>query len=226
MRMEQTHAVHTELKLPLERRLRLGEDYDALSAFRLLSRSISRYPHDLRAHAQRILLATQPSHVDSLAGALQDLSIALAGKGKPFFTQLLETVKPSLAEADYSRLLSQFDADTPDQCWHKGSVLANGVCEKNKLVSFSGVETSEFENILDEARSYIEYGQIENAQELLEQELLENGLQSTEVTEELLNLYQYTRNRSQLESMSLLLKERNFELSPEWQQCLQHAESW
>ena len=46
-------------KMSAERSLRLsaGDGFEALPTWRYLSHHIRRYPHDLRAHMQRILLA-------------------------------------------------------------------------------------------------------------------------------------------------------------------------
>ena len=216
-----------DLILPQETRLRFSGDYESITAWRLLSRYISRYPHDLRVHAQRILLAVEDKLTDYLPGALQDLMIALSGKGKPFFTDLLEQAKPDLSEENYQHLLEQFDKnDHQNQCWKKGSILANGVCNGQTMITFdSAEEESGFASTLEEARAYIEYGQIEEARELLENDLLTNPY-SNDIEEELLYLYQSLQSRNHLDIMTNKLQELGTELTPEWKQCLKNANSW
>lgn len=230
MKKKDTHNFYIDLKLPQETRLHFSNDYDPVSAWRLLSRYISRYPQDLRVHTQRILL-TIDHHLNELPGALQDLSIALSGKGQPFFDQLLELSKSSLSEEKYSQFkklsrAEKMDIDDKNQCWNKGSVLASGVCGGQKIVTFTGTEeVYGFDTLLDEARAYIEYGQIEEAQLVLEEEL-QNNPTAKEIEEELLYLYQSTRQQDHLEIMTNKLLSLGVKLSPEWQQCVNKAESW
>ncbi|MEE9351175.1 MAG: hypothetical protein V3U78_02850 [Thiotrichaceae bacterium] len=230
MKKNETLNFSIDLALPQETRLRFSGEYESIAAWRLLSRYISRYPHDLRVHAQRILLAIEDKLVEHLPGALQDLSIALSGKGKPFFTSLLEQAKSSLPEDTYQKFLDTFDAANPNQCWRKGSMLANGVCDGRPIVKFDGSEEKAgFADILEEARAYIEYGQIDEARELLEEELLTNP-DSSDVEEELLYLYKSIRQRNHFETMTTKLltqrQELGMELSPEWKQCQEEANSW
>ncbi len=227
MQTENLQHFTIDLKIPQETRLDFSGDYESITAWRLLSRYISRYPHDLRVHAQRILLTFEDSLNHNLPGSLQDLAIALAGKGKPFFTQLLDLAKPSLADEEYEEFKIMFDAPNKNQCWRKGSVLANGVCNGKKIVTFNGSEGSSigFESTLEEARAYIEYGQLEEAQLLLESELLSKP-ELEGIEEELLYLYRSTRNHEQLEIMNNKLLEKGSELSLEWQQCYEEAKSW
>ncbi len=222
----ETANFNIDLMLPQETRLRFSGDYEPITAWRLLSRYISRYPHDLRVHAQRILLAIEDKLVEHLPGALQDLSIALSGKGRPFFTSLLEQAKPDLSAENYQQFLDTFDAANENQCWQKGSMLANGVCDGKPIVVFNGShEVAGFADTLEEARAYIEYGQIDEARQLLENELLTNPT-STDIEEELLYLYQSTRHLNHFETMTSKLQKLDAELSSEWKQCREEAKSW
>ncbi len=216
-----------DLKLPQETRLRFSGEYEPVAAWRLLSRYISRYPQDLRVHAQRILLATDNTNLgDFLTGALQDLIIALSGKGKPLFKDLLMQARPALSETDFQHLQTTYDAENLHQCWKKGSVLANGVCDAKPLVLFEGIEEEAgFADTLEEARAYIDYGQLEEARLLLENELLEKP-DAQDIEEELLFLYQSIRQRHYLDTMTDKLKTSNIELSPAWKQSLEDANSW
>lgn len=227
MQTENLQYSFIDLKLPQETRIDFSGDYEVVFAWRLLSRYISRYPHDLRVHAQRILLTFDESLNNNLPGSLLDLAIALSGEGKPFFTQLLGLAKPHLPDEEHEQFKIIFDESPINQCWKKGSVLASGVCGGEKIVIFTGSKESSvgFESVLEEARAYIEYGQLEEAQLLLENELLSN--QETEgIEEELLYLYQSTRNHEQLKIINNKLIEKGVALSSEWQQCTEEAKSW
>lgn len=215
-----------DLKLPQETRLRLADTYEPTTAWRLLSRYISRYPQDLRVHAQRVLLSTDEALSSFLPGAIQDLIIALSGKGKPFFQSLVEQVKPALSESEQQNLMDAFDTESQQQCWKKGSVLANGICNDKPLVIFEGIESETgFNSALEEAQAYIEYGELEEAREILEGELL-NQPGAEDIEAELLYLYQSMREPEHIKIMTMNLQTLGAELSPQWQQCLEDAQNW
>ncbi len=222
----ETHDFLIDLKLPQETRLRFSGEYEPIAAWRLLSRYIARYPQDLRVHAQRILLVIDNELSEFLPGSLQDLIIALSGKGKPFFKSLLEQASPALSEEQQQHYLKAFDTESEQQCWTKGSVLANGICNANPLVIFEGNdEVQGFGSVLEEAQAYIEYGELEEARQLLENELL-NQPRAEDIEEELLYLYQSLRQPGYLDEMTSNLQALDIELSPRWVQCLEDAKSW
>ena len=71
-------AVPMGFQLEQERSLYLSGHYPARRSWRHLSHHVSRYPHDLRAHTQRILLAQETELHDQLEGSL------LADTTKPY----------------------------------------------------------------------------------------------------------------------------------------------
>ena len=66
-------------RMSAERSLRLSADagFEALPSWRYLSHHIRRYPHDLKAHVQRILLAQSDDLGDCVEGSVLDLFLAL-----------------------------------------------------------------------------------------------------------------------------------------------------
>ncbi|MCK5897402.1 MAG: hypothetical protein KAG20_11380, partial [Cocleimonas sp.] len=63
-----THAT-SSLKLPLETRLRFHGEHDPLPTWRQLSRYIAQRPHDLRSHAQRLILCHDEGLKEYIHGA-------------------------------------------------------------------------------------------------------------------------------------------------------------
>ncbi len=225
-----THAT-SSLKLPLETRLRFNGEHDPLPTWRQLSRYIAQRPHDLRSHAQRLILCQDEGLKDYILGALLDLHLIMGHLGQPFSQKLLDYVKPSLTENDYKHFSQYFTSDQAVNTynpWYKGSILTNGTGKGASLVTFTLSEentTENFANPLDEARSCLEYGELDTAQDILEQELLASP-NNHEVEEELINIYHYTRDAQQLEHMTIRLQEAGVEPSEYWKQCQASATNW
>lgn len=228
-----THAT-SSLKLPLETRLRFHGEHDPLPTWRQLSRYIAQRPHDLRSHAQRLILCQDEALTDYILGALLDLHLVMGSLGQPFTQKLFDYVKPSLSDSDYDYFSQYFVGDHVNDVdiynpWYKGSVLTNGTGKGVLLVEATlqqeEAKEEQVTNPLDEARSCLEYGELETAQEILEQELLAFP-DNHEVEEELINIYYYTRDAKQLEHMTRKLQEVGVEPSEFWKQCQASAVNW
>ncbi|HIQ14467.1 MAG TPA: hypothetical protein EYH38_02700 [Leucothrix sp.] len=222
------HDFYIDLKLPLDHRLHLGSDYNALSAWRLLSRNISRTPHNLRLHTQRILLSIETPLEKVLPGAFQDLSIALSLSGKQFYFNLLDRAKDSLTAGNYTKLSNLFENKETINCWLRGSVLANGTCSSKPLVIHNKKEVNRkitYINKLEEALDLINEGEIETAQLILEQSYLENPTDIF-IEEELLLIYQSTRNKLALDNMTQKLLTAEITPSLAWEAYMNISEEW
>lgn len=219
----------SRLHITLDKRLRLNGHYDSLTAWRMLSRHVARYPNNLRVHTQRILLAEDSMLRHCLKGALIDLSLSLNGKGEYFSHQLLEMIKDSLSDEDYSYFKKSFGEESKNrkkyQNWVNGSVMANGADDGKLLVTFDRGEQEAFSSKLEEARSCMEYGQLEEAIDILETEMLSHP-DDRDIEAELLNLYQYMRDKSRFDNLSNKLKEQNVEFSEAWLATATEAKEW
>lgn len=219
----------SRLHISLDKRLRLNGHYDSLIAWRMLSRQVARYPNNLRVHAQRILLAEDSMLQHCLKGALADLSLSLDGKGEYFSHQLLEMIKDSLSDEDYEFFKKSFSDASNDQKkfqnWVNGSVIANGADDGKLLVTVDRGEQESFASKLEEARSCMEYGQLDEAIDILETEML-NKPEDDAIEAELLNLYQYMRDDNRFEALSNKLIKQNVELSEAWQAMAEDAKDW
>jgi hypothetical protein len=239
-----TGTVSSSARIPLSfkvtsmRRLRLVQPADSdsendsgeqLSLWRFLSHHIQRYPYDLRAHVQRILLTGQDGLQNRTAGTLLDLFLALGDAGKAFRERMLNECRERLDEKTCALFSGWLDEGVTAQesGWLQGSVLSTGETPPvRKLLKQqrSGNE-SQYTDVLAEVQDHLEYGQVELARQLLETEILE-GRATPELEQELLTVYQYTRDRTRLEQVASALTEAGYELSEVWHDARVSAENW
>ena len=218
-------------RLPSERQLRIQQEYDPLVAWSFLSHHIRRYPLDLRAHTQRVLLAQQAELSDRLAGSLQDVFLALGNAGHLLRERLLELVKSSLNTEDQAFFSTWLHdgklQDGREQQWRKGSLLCSGQDIKpQRLVDIERSQvTASYTNVMDEVFACLEYGQVDVAQQLLEAELLA-GTADEAMEQELLNIYQYTRNKDGLDAMIRHYEEVGRAFPTSWREKQQESVQW
>jgi len=224
-------ALPLAFRMPDEKNLRLAPNYDVLQTWRFLSHQIRRYPLDLRAHVQRILLTHQEGLTDRIEGSLMDLYLALGTEaGLTLKQSMLEECTPYLsteAVQFFKQLQTEGANQGLDREWRLGSVLATG--ENNvhhPLIRVERpVEVSRYTSILEEAQACLEYGQIDIAQELLEKEILA-GHNDPAIEQELLNIYQYTRNKDKLTQLTAQLVAAGLEPSDTWKAHQSEADNW
>ena len=226
-------SVHLPLAFRLsdEKDLRLSSLYDPLQTWRFLSHQIRRSPLDLRAHVQRILLTHQANLTDRMEGSLMDLYLALGHEaGSMLKERMLEQCQPYLspeAMQFFKQLTTADENQGLEREWRLGSVLTTG--ENNAshpLVRVERqVEASRYSSVLEEVQACLEYGQIDIAQALLEQEMLA-GHQDPAIEQELLNIYQYTRNKDKLIQLTAQLAAVGLEPSETWKAHQSEADNW
>ncbi|RVU86216.1 hypothetical protein EOL70_01850 [Leucothrix sargassi] len=196
--------------------VKLGPEYSTQANRRYLAHHVKRYPLDLRAQVQRVLLNKDQ---EALTGVLQDLFIALKGKGFKLREMLFDQVKENLSEEDqryFSDWLAQGEEVVNNDRFVKGSVLTKGLSDKGTaLLNLSAKESSSYSSQYQEAIDCLEYGQLEDAQALLEGEML-SPEGDPRAEEELLRVYTYTKDEESKARLLALLTEQGRELSPSW----------
>ncbi len=212
-------------------RLSFDRYYDVADAKRRLARYVARYPLDLKAHTQRIVLAIDCEDRQSIPGCLRDLFIALGDKGKTLRSHLYRLASPYLTvkdRNDFEEWLEQGDAFGQKERWVSGSILSSDVQGLPLVVQLKSdeiVATPGYDNILEEARSCLEYGQIDEARILLEHALLMK-LGDVEVEDELLNVYYYTQDAGSLNKMSYRIVDAGGTLSEAWLAMQSISKTW
>ncbi|PIE01359.1 MAG: hypothetical protein CSA79_00595 [Thiothrix nivea] len=208
-----------------------GTENELLQLWRFLSHHIRRYPYDLRAHVQRILLTSQEGLLNRSGGSLLDLFLALGSSGRMLRERMLEECRERLDKATYERFSRWLNEGVSEResGWLCGSMLTTGeVAPVRKLLQqqrSSAEEATGYADVLAEVQDHLEYGQVDLAQALLETEILE-GRSTPELEQELLTVYQYTRNRNRLEEVAGALTSAGYELSGIWHEARMSAETW
>ena len=202
----------------------------ALKSWRFYSHHIARFPLDLRAHAQRLFLGLDHGMDNRISGSIQDLFLALDNSGNALRNKMLEIAKPKLEKDDVAYFEKWLSSGKRSDFSHKlGSILDNGLPGvPQKLVKPSQTQeesAASYDNIIDEARACLEYGQVEEAQKLLEDELQVNS-DNADVSQELLNIYQYTRDANAFKRTTEQLLAAGVELSDAWKQAQNESQDW
>ena len=160
-----------------------------------LSHRVARCPSDLTAHVLRVYLHGRSFDSDALWGALIDLFLVLKREGTALKHRLLELSRSVLSTDRYRFLAARvsdgldYDAECPQTPF---SVLSRGRSGMATMIRKLD-EYDAQQDVLATARAHIEYGQVEQAQELLEG-ALRAGPGREDLHRELLDIYRGTRD--------------------------------
>lgn len=156
-----------------------------------MSYRVARIPGDLRNHVQRINHSIAAGDPENVYGAVLDLFIVLKDKGQPLRSRILHTAQPLLPKFCYTHLLrrlkkgiSEQDTVPPSDV----SVLSRGHLGLHEVVTKSGTSRTRNISPLEEARSHMEYGQLDAARSVLESAVLTGSLEEA-VHEDLIEIY-------------------------------------
>jgi hypothetical protein len=166
---------------------------------------------------------------DVLAGAVQDLFIALEGKGADLKENMLDLIKSKLSNEDIRDLEAWLSSGTrTGYSLKQGSVLDKGLLGAPQTLVTVEHDKKEaaptYGNSIEEANALLEYGQVEEAQTLLEKDLIRSN--DDDVMTELLNIYQYTRDKASLEATAGKLSESGVELPDAWKEVQNESQEW
>lgn len=186
-----------------------------------LAHKIQRRPADLTAHIQRLKIYHRCDDREGQYGALLDLFIALGEKGKPLRLRMLRGISRRLTENQLNLFKlgmkkSIFSTDvTPPTRYSR---LSGAVSGSIQVVGLLTATTQAPEpSLIDEARDLLNSGQIEVAQALLENALLEMPAQEA-LSLELLIIYQRTKNRGAFRTFHKAMVNRPLAAQEEWNQ--------
>jgi hypothetical protein len=169
-----------------------------------LAHAIAAAPTNLLCHTQRIFFFFGNGDHDGLYSALLDMFIAMDGKGKALRKRLLMGSRERLMPEHYNflyRWLEQGQLREDKDILPAGqSILNKGITGVRKLVQVFYAESKAQRDPLLEAREYIEYFQIDEARELLENAIIAQP-EREELHLELIHLYQATRDVAGMQTM-------------------------
>lgn len=163
-----------------------------------MSYRVARIPGDLRNHVQRINHSIAAGNSEHVYGAVLDLFIVLKDKGQPLRSRILRNAQPLLPKPCYRHLLrrmekgiSEQDALPPSDV----SVLSRGHLGMHEVVTKTGSNRTRDISPLEEARSHMEYGQLDAARSVLESAVFTGSLEKA-VHEDLIEIYIRTDDKS------------------------------
>ena len=200
------------------RRLRLNALEASNDTGTFLARQVARSPGDLCSHVQRINLFLQQAAGDETYGALLDLFIALGPKGLPLRWRMLGAARHALSHAQFHALRQRLESgiEATDAMPVGGSpMLSKGLTGSNRLVVNQTDTQEQHRDPLIEAGEYLEYGQLEEARELLEKAVLKEPLRG-DLQLELLEIYRYTRDKTNFAAMRTRLEAMDVPLDDIW----------
>jgi hypothetical protein len=185
--------------------------------------SVTRQPHNLITHIQRICLCYQRNLSDHLYGAMVDFFTALNGHADDFCGRLLDKVLPKL-NASQAYLLNQYLQDKDLLALHRMQnsymVLSKGLLGVTQLVtklSENEVNEQRTQDFLQLARDYIEYSQFQEAKAVLEEGLLETPTRR-ELHLDILELYKSLQDVHGFLATEALLSEQGNAFPELWQE--------
>jgi len=200
MSLEKT-TIHPMLPLifPINGSSGLKENLDPDAAWHFYSHSIRREPGNLKLHTHRVFFAMQHKNASLLSGSLHDLFYVLKDAGEGLRIRLLKASIPHLSKKDtlyFAMWIKLGIKKGMGYKWVSGSVLADGLTEADRpLVSKREVKSIvDIISPLEEARSCMEYGQLDLAKDILVKALAKDK-ENILLQEELDYLIQYTKSR-------------------------------
>lgn len=211
---------------------------EPLTHWRQLTLNVKASPNNLVNHTQRIMLAMELHLQPYLAGAFQDFFIALKDTGLPLKERMFHLASPLLEGFSRNYFLQWLEegSDANLDCVRfAGSALISSSCKKvipaknkNKddTDELNDFLNENYDTPIDKAHYCIAYGCIEEAQKLLELEILNQKRRQKFIEEELLSIYYHSRNKKALDEMSQNLLNINRSLSKDWQKVQSFAKDW
>jgi hypothetical protein len=195
-------------------------DWSAEKGLERLVFRVSRTPKYLQGHLERIYYCFQAHLDEQLFGALIDLLLTLKNEGKALGKRMIAGSKSRLTDDQFRALNNYIDnrgAESRLMLLNRYSVFAKGLESSSTMVQLTEDSGGKDYDPLALARDYLEYSQLDNAINVLEQAILAQP-ERLDLHHELLSLYRSTRNKSGFNRIYDELSRRKINLPPEWGQ--------
>lgn len=179
--------------------------------------NIARKPRHLLSHVQRIYLCYKNSWSDQLFAALADFMFVLNGRGRAISQRLLFGAKSGLTK-DQVRILQDVSVSGSKASRlsaYQYSIFSKGLEGTDVLVQQAGKTKAVNYDPLDIARDHIEYSQLEEAKQVLEQAIFADP-DRAELQQELLGLYRSTRDNGRFMQMLDQMQQFGYALTDGW----------
>jgi len=181
-----------------------------------LAHKITRFQADLRSHTQRIFHYIEMKNDKALYSALVDLFWVLGNKGLSLRKRILINAHTLLKDQEFDSLNKSLSLGLQSES--QIPIAQKTLLTKAKAHPFIKkveLNTARFSNAIDEARSYVEYGQLDEAIAVLKEAILLNPRQLV-LHNDLLEIFQKTAEKESFISFYELLLSNKISLPPLW----------
>lgn len=181
---------------------------------------ISRKPKCLTTHVQRIYYCFQKHLDEQLFAALVDLLVILNRRGQAISQRMVTGSKSRLSSSQFKALNDYLRDDYVDVNLLLGnqfSVLSKGLVGTINIIHKITTHDERNHDPLALARDYIEYSQLEEAKQVLEEAILEQPTR-LDLHHELLAIYKSMRDTTGFNQMLAELIQSGVAVPDEWVQ--------
>lgn len=174
---------------------------------------VRRDPGNLLSHLRRIYFCYVNRLSDQLYAALLDLLIVLQGKGKSIGRRMIDGCRHQLSEQQLFVLTTERFSDL-EQHVNPYCLFTSGRQGQGELVEFQR-QTDRQYDVLSLANDFIEFSQLDQAMDVLEDGVIANP-ERQDLQEALLQLYKSTRNRERFINFFQKINVLSMRISDDW----------
>lgn len=183
--------------------------------------NVARKPKRLITHLQRIFYCFHTHMSEQLFAAIVDFLVILNKRGEAISWRVVIGAKSQLSSDQFNLLKNYLKNDESEAHLLPGnqySIFSKGLLGVNKIVKQIDHpdELMDYDP-LDLARDHIEYSQLEEAKQVLEKAVM-NHPERVELQQELLAVYQSTRDSIGFNRMLAELSQSGINMTDEWVQ--------
>lgn len=178
--------------------LKLKVNIQSDKTIEYLEHAVTKSPVDLRSHVQRIYQQIDRKDREAVFGALLDLFYALKSSGRSLRERMLTASRTILNQEGYQFLMQHLTTGIGENeavPSSNSSLLSKGHSSGKQLVIKQDDGRATRQDPLDEARDHLEYGQIDEARQVLEEAILKHPNRK-DLHQDLLEIYRSTNHKS------------------------------
>ena len=197
--------------------------------WRRLTLEVRATPENFELHSRRIMFALQNKMTRFLSGALQDLFIALDGRGQVLRDRMHRLTLPLMQqhEREYLNLWAEANSDAALLPQHLPGSSLSGPRYVNRQGLIDSFEMPASGSAIERASEAITHGHIEEACDLLEDACRQGGRHpDPKNMEALLYLYSQARTKQPLLAFADYLRQQRFKLPKSWKQVIESSHQW
>jgi len=206
------------------KKLHLSVDLIDTDVLTRLNYRISKKPHCLFTHVQRIYCCFLARNSERLYGALVDFLLVLNKRGLAISRRMIDGSGSQLTKEQIQTLHYYGCHATADVRFLPGnrySIFSKGLIGTPCVIKSIEKENDSKHDPLILAKDFIEYSQLDEARSVLEEAILEHP-DRQELHDELLALYRSTQDQASFAKMHSMLMESGITVPRVWEQTVMH----